>query len=129
VAHWGAFQAALGNYTFLGSTYRNTIAFAVVIVEFLLSAALIGSRWKQYALPACGGLFWIFAVVLYFLYQSHPGVECGCVFSVGLTKADTHHIVQNVLLGSLCFLLWHTLPVRKIKQTDEMNDSAFKGIS
>jgi hypothetical protein len=37
--------------------------------------------------------------------------------------------VQNVLLGSLCFLLWHTLPVRKIKQTDEMNDSAFKGIS
>jgi len=127
VAHWGAFQAALGNYTFLGSTYRNTIAFAVVIVEFLLSAALIGKRWRQYALLACVGLFSIFAVALYILYQFHPGVACGCVFSFGLTKVDTHHVVQNVLLAALCFLLWHTLPGRKVKQVDQTNRNALTG--
>lgn len=89
---------------------RTILAYPVLILESALFAGLIIPSTRRLTLIGCGGLFGLFAVVTFLVYNLSPESTCGCFFSFGSTKADLLHVAQNMALTGLALFLWRSSP-------------------
>lgn len=111
--HYQGFVNALRDYALIPGNVSEMLAMPVILLEIFLAVALWLPLWRRPALLATGVLFLLFAAMIggNLLFGSRN--VCGCWFSLTLAATDELHIVQNLILSGLAFMVASELSPKK----------------
>ncbi len=104
--HWQEFLQALHSYGFVPPGSRHFVAGGLLAAEMFASITLLLRRVRRYALLLGAFLFGVFALLITYLLLIASNAPCGCTFSLGSGRADTNHLLLNVVLAALSVLLF-----------------------
>lgn len=111
--HYEGFVNALRDYSLIPGSVTQLLAMPVILLEIFLAIALWIPQWRRAALYATGVLFLLFVAMIGGNVLFGQRNVCGCWFSLTLAANDELHIVQNLILSGLAFMVASELSPKK----------------
>ncbi|HZF11589.1 MAG TPA: MauE/DoxX family redox-associated membrane protein [Thermoanaerobaculia bacterium] len=104
--HYGGFVKALDGYVLVPHGAGPHLALPLLACELLVGVGLLVRPWQPAAVRVATVLLALFTVALAVNQRYAPGAECGCWFTLTVSRATTSHIAQDLVLLALAVGLW-----------------------
>jgi hypothetical protein len=105
ILHWSLFLKALTLYRVVPVILLPAVGYAVPALELLAALAILIPWFRARGLGLAAWLLASFTAMIGYAMIAAPGVLCGCLFSLGPTRATPAHFILNVMLTGLAWVL------------------------
>jgi hypothetical protein len=105
IVHWPLFLKALSVYRIVPAILLPTISYAIPALELMTALAIAIPLFRPRGLGLATWLLAAFTAMVAYAAIVAPGLPCGCSFSLGPTRATLGHVVLNIALTGLAWVL------------------------
>jgi hypothetical protein len=105
ILHWSLFVKALTMYQVIPRIFLPVVTYGVPVLEMATALAIALPWCRARGLEFAAWLLAGFTVMTGYAAIVAPGIPCGCMFTLGPTRATFGHVVLNVILTALAWML------------------------
>jgi uncharacterized membrane protein YphA (DoxX/SURF4 family) len=126
--HYRGFINAINSYAVAPLNSGQYLALPIILSEIWIGFGLLVKPWRKIASLMGAGLLTIFTIALTINYFYAPDSICGCWFSATLGTANPTHILMNLTLTALAFVVWLDMRSKEkaLRQSLEIQSPQFR---